>query len=69
MAPPVCWSNDVNPTKQVTLHYLNNGSATLRLSIRKQEFLVPMIVLLRALGDCTDMEIYNRLLQGEVRNR
>lgn len=53
-------------TQTVSLHYLNNGSATLRFAIRKQEFLVPIMVLVRALGDCTDIEVYNRLLQGEV---
>jgi len=53
---------------QVALHYLNNGSATLRFAIRKQEFLVPVLVVLRALSDCTDMEIYQRLLQGEHDN-
>ena len=52
----------------MALHYLNNGSATLRFTIRKQEFLVPVLVVLRALSDCTDMEIYQRLLQGEHDN-
>ena len=52
----------------MALHYLNNGSATLRFAIRKQEFLVPVLVVLRALGDCTDVEIYQRLLQGEHGN-
>jgi DNA-directed RNA polymerase I subunit RPA2 len=55
-------------TQTVALHYLNTGACTLRLSIRKQEFLVPLVVLLRALGECTDLEIYTRLLMGEHEN-
>ena len=52
----------------MTLHYIETGSETLRFSLRKQEFLVPMVMLLRALAACTDIEIYERLLQGDYEN-
>jgi DNA-directed RNA polymerase I subunit RPA2 len=55
-------------TQTVTLHYLETGNVTLRFSLRKQEFLVPMVILLRALAECTDIEIYERLLQGDHEN-
>ena len=55
-------------TQTVTLHYLETGNVTLRFSLRKQEFLVPMVMLLRALAACTDIEIYERLLQGDYEN-
>ena len=33
-----------------TLHYLTTGGASLRFSARKQEFLLPVVLVLRALG-------------------
>ena len=29
---------------------------------------VPLVILLKAMGGCTDREIYERLLQGDVNN-
>jgi DNA-directed RNA polymerase I subunit RPA2 len=55
-------------SKTLTLHYLSSGSATLRFSLRKQEFFVPVLLLLKALVDCTDREIYDRLVQGHTDN-
>ena len=55
-------------SQTVTLHYIEAGSEMLRFSLRKQEFLVPMVMLLRALAACTDIEIYERLLQGDHEN-
>ena len=55
-------------SQTVTLHYIETGSEMLRFSLRKQEFLVPMVMLLRALAACTDIEIYERLLQGDYEN-
>jgi len=33
----------------VTLHYLNTGNCTLSLKIRKQEYLIPAVLILKAL--------------------
>lgn len=52
----------------LTMHYLNNGSATLRFVIRKQEFLLPVTVVMKALEDISDKEIYDRVLQGDHQN-
>ena len=55
-------------SKTLTLHYLATGAATLRFSLRKQEFFVPALLVLRALRDVTDREIYDRLVQGRTDN-
>ena len=52
----------------VTLHYLHDGNATLRFSMRKQEFFIPVILVLRALKETTDREIYDRVLRGQRDN-
>lgn len=41
-----CMRRDLT-TQSVTLHYLSNGTCTLRFVIRKQEFLVPVVILLK----------------------
>lgn len=48
-----------------TLHYLEGGMATLRVSVRKQEFLLPVNILLKCLGgngNVTDEEIHDHIL-------
>jgi DNA-directed RNA polymerase I subunit RPA2 len=55
-------------TLTVTLHYLTNGDARLRFAIRKQEFLVPVVIMLRALCAVTDRELYERALAGDDEN-
>eukprot|EP00940_MAST-03C_sp_MAST-3C-sp2_P000348 g348.t1 len=45
----------------LTCHYLTDGNVVVRIMILKQEFFVPAIVLLRALKETTDREIYDRL--------
>lgn len=49
-----------------TLHYIADGNIHLRLLYKKQEFLIPLIVILKALGDFNDREIYTRLLNGRL---
>lgn len=48
----------------ITLHYLTTGCATLRFVVRKQEFMIPAIIILRALSSKneSDEELYNRIL-------
>ena len=47
----------------ITLHYLNNGGATLKFVARKQEFLLPVVVVAKALMDITDKELFDRIVQ------
>ncbi|CAK4078843.1 unnamed protein product [Aphanomyces euteiches] len=52
----------------LTMHYLHDGNATVRLGVRKQEFMVPAGLLLKALYPLTDREIYDRVVRGDVDN-
>lgn len=55
-------------TVTITLHYLTSGGATLRFALRKQEFLLPVVLVAKALRDISDKEIYDRVLQGDKEN-
>eukprot|EP00967_Tisochrysis_lutea_P066563 scaffold86717_cov28-Tisochrysis_lutea.AAC.8 len=48
----------------VALHLLSTGSARLRITISKNEFFIPVVLVLRAFRDCSDKEIYERTLAG-----
>nr|AOE43171.1 RNA polymerase I second largest subunit [Rostrostelium ellipticum] len=50
------------------LHYLSDGQITFRFYYRKQEYFIPVTLLLRALVDTTDKEIYNQIVQGDIEN-
>ena len=52
----------------VTLHYLTTGGATLRFVLRKQEFLLPVILVAKALMPISDKELFDRILQGDTSN-
>ncbi len=49
----------------LTLHYLASGNAVARVTILKQEFLVPAVLLLKALRAVTDEELFARLTRGD----
>lgn len=55
-------------SKTLTLHYLNNGGATLRFNVRKQEYLVPVVMIAKALMNISDQELFNRIVGGDVNN-
>ena len=44
------------------LHYLSDGNVTFRFSWRKNEYLVPVMMILRALKDTNDRDIFQSLL-------
>lgn len=52
----------------LTLHYLRDGRCNLRWSIKKQEFLVPVVLILKALKETSDREIYEQLIRGDSNN-
>lgn len=52
----------------VTLHYLTNGGATLRFVLRKQEFLLPVVMVAKALHNISDQELFNRIVGGDTNN-
>ncbi|KAH6659944.1 RNA polymerase Rpb2 [Truncatella angustata] len=45
-----------------TLHYLNDGNITFRFSWRKAEYLVPVMMILKALVETNDREIFEGLV-------
>jgi len=73
-------SNEDQSSITNTVHYLTTGGASIKFTARKQEFLIPVIIILRALsgsqntnaaagsGGVTDEELYNRILQGDENN-
>ena len=48
-----------------TLHYLSNGSAVLRFSWRKQEYVIPIMLILKALVGASDKEIFEGVMMQE----
>lgn len=48
-----------------TLHYLSNGSAMLRFSWRKQEYVIPIMLILKALVGASDKEIFEGVMMKE----
>ena len=40
--------------KTFTLHYISDGNVYLRILYKKQEFLIPLIIILKAIGNYTD---------------
>ena len=55
-----------------TVHYLSSGGASFRFTARKQEFLIPLVILLRALSSSSfgssDEELYSRIVEGAENN-
>ncbi|RUP17074.1 hypothetical protein BC936DRAFT_139472, partial [Jimgerdemannia flammicorona] len=51
-----------------TVHYLTDGGVMLRFSWRKQEYMVPAMMVLKALIDTSDKEIFDALCMGDVEN-
>lgn len=50
------------------LHYLNDGGVTFRFSWRKNEYLVPVMMILKALVETNDREIFNGIVGTETKN-
>ena len=50
------------------LHYLNDGNVTFRFSWRKNEFLVPVVMILKALIETNDREIFDGIVGNDTEN-
>eukprot|EP00123_Amoebidium_parasiticum_P011568 comp20793_c0_seq1/m.27332 comp20793_c0_seq1/g.27332 ORF comp20793_c0_seq1/g.27332 comp20793_c0_seq1/m.27332 type:complete len:1123 (-) comp20793_c0_seq1:450-3818(-) len=48
-------------SQTITVHYLTDGTCVLRFSQKKTEYLIPAIIVLKALADTTDREIFNKI--------
>ncbi|KAJ7755894.1 hypothetical protein B0H16DRAFT_1540019 [Mycena metata] len=51
-----------------SLHYLSNGSAMLRFSWRKQEYVIPIMLVLKALFGASDKEIFEGIMMQDHDN-
>ncbi|WFD41469.1 DNA-directed RNA polymerase [Malassezia psittaci] len=51
-----------------SVHYLENGGVTLRFSWRKQEYMVPVVMVLKALVSATDKEIFGSIVGSDIDN-
>eukprot|EP00058_Branchiostoma_floridae_P014006 XP_002599494.1 hypothetical protein BRAFLDRAFT_223894 [Branchiostoma floridae] len=52
----------------IVLHYLTNGTVTLCFVYKKEQFFVPLIIILKALVETTDQHIYSELIKGKEDN-
>ena len=55
-------------SQTIVLHYLNDGNVTFRFSWRKNEFLVPVVMILKALVETNDREIFDGIVGSETKN-
>ncbi|ORX84247.1 beta and beta-prime subunits of DNA dependent RNA-polymerase [Anaeromyces robustus] len=51
-------------SQTVTIHYCTDGNVTLRFIYRKQEYMVPLMLILKSLVECSDKEIFERVIMG-----
>jgi DNA-directed RNA polymerase I subunit RPA2 len=59
-----CMREDLT-TQTISLHYRRDGTCWLRFSYMKNEYLLPMILVLHALHNCNDLFIFQQLVDGE----
>ncbi|KAH3903018.1 DNA-directed RNA polymerase I subunit RPA2 [Saccharomycodes ludwigii] len=50
------------------LHYLNDGQVTFRFSWRKNEYLIPVVIILKALCETSDKQIFDGIVGPDVEN-
>lgn len=55
-------------SKYTTLHYLNTGNIMVRFSYRIGEYFIPVGLLLKALLEATDRQIYEKIVAGDLEN-
>ena len=55
-------------SQTVTLHYCTDGMATVRFSYRKNEYMVPVMLVLRALSQTSDKQLFERLTMAKQQN-
>lgn len=55
-------------SQTLVLHYKQDGTCVLGFSYRKTQYLIPAVLVLRALADCNDREIFDAVVQGDHSN-
>ncbi|BFZ58330.1 DNA-directed RNA polymerase I subunit rpa2 [Savitreella phatthalungensis] len=51
-----------------TMHYLSDGTCVFRFSWQKNEYLVPAMMVLKALVSCSDLDVFNAIVGTETTN-
>lgn len=62
-----CVRNDQSIVN-ITLHYLNTGSVVVSFGYNKEIFFIPLLLVLRALIDTSDQQVYDELVKGKEKN-
>lgn len=52
----------------IALHYRKDGTCDLGFAYRKTQYLVPAALVLRALADYSDRQIFDAIVQGDTEN-
>jgi len=55
-------------SQTVALHSLTDGMCTMRVQVNRREYTIPVVLLMKALVDTTDREIYERVVEGDQQN-
>ncbi|KAJ1905596.1 hypothetical protein LPJ81_001838 [Coemansia sp. IMI 209127] len=55
-------------SQTLTMHYLTTGNLLVRFTIRKQEYMVPVSLLMRALVGASDKEVFEAIVGGDAEN-
>lgn len=55
-------------SQTITLHYLSDGNCNVRFILGRQEFFIPIVILLKSLIETTDKEIYLKIIQDDFEN-
>lgn len=55
-------------SQTITVHYLEDGNCILRFSWQKNEYLIPIMMVLKALVSCSDRDIFEALVGADVSN-
>ena len=56
-------------SQSFTLHFMNDGNVYLKILLKKQEFIIPLILILRSLADVSDVELYSQILIRHKENQ
>lgn len=59
---------DDQTSQTISIHYLTDGNVTFRFSHRKQEYMIPLVMVLKALIPTTDKEIYESIVLEDKSN-
>ena len=60
-----CMRPDDLSTQTISLHYRRDGTSWLRFSFQKNEYLLPLILILHALHESSDLFLSEQLVDGE----